>query len=169
VAVTTAPDGSDSKGYGSHQPALRAIAKFMPIRSVIEFGAGLYSTHLFLDPTAFPLLESLTTFEHDEKWAETVRVDDPRHKLIIAPPDEFEPLTRTSGIRADFVFLDSGPTMIERLALVSHCLKLAPVFAMHDYEPWVFLQHGFKYVKAFNSTIQVGFASNTIDLSGLTL
>lgn len=166
--MTKAPDGSQSGGWGSHQPALRAIAKFMPIRSVIEFGSGPYSTDLFLDPEAFPLLESLTSFEHNSEWAGIVVMgNDQRHQLIIASPENFA--ARSAGMKADFVFLDSGPTMAERLTLVPHCLTLAPVFAMHDCTVREFEHPGFKYLKAFNSVIQVVFASNTIDLSGLEL
>ena len=139
----------------------------MPIRSIIEFGAGPYSTYLFLDPDAFPLLESLATFEHDGIWAEKIKVDDPRHRLFILPPEKFA--TMSTGMKADFVFLDSGPSMTERLTLIPHCLTIAPIFAMHDCTVREFEHPGFKYLKAFNSIIQTVFASNTIDLSGLTL
>jgi hypothetical protein len=160
------PDDSDDspEGWGSHKPALRALARFMPIRSVIEFGAGLHSTGHFLNRKHFPLLESLVSFEHVADWAAQVRTDDPRHRIIVTPTEEFE--ARSTGMRADFVFLDSAGG---RYALMPHCLTLAPIFAIHDCREGELSTMGFKYVRGFNSKIQTVFASNTIDLTGIEL
>ena len=154
------------EGWGSHAPALRAIARFMPIRSVIEFGAGLHSTGLFLCLKWFPLLESLVSFEHDEAWAAQARTNDPRHTLLVMPTEQFA--AKSAGRKADFVFLDSAG---DRGSLMPHCLTLAPVFAIHDYleEQLKSLKPGFMYVRGFNSKIQTVFASDTMDLSGMTL
>lgn len=163
--MTKAPDGSGT-GWGSHQPALRALAKFTEIKSVIEFGAGVYSTHLFLDRKAFPHLKSLVSLEHKEKWGEKVGVNDKRHTLIITDSGNFA--DRSKGMKADFVFLDSGPSFTARWELLEHASTLAPIIAIHDYRG-DFVNEGFKYSKGFNSTIQTVFASNTVDLSGLEL
>ena len=162
--MTQAPDGRDS-GYGSHQPTLRAIAQFTPIRSVIEFGAGKFSTHLFLDPLVFPDLISLVTLEQDRNWVKQVLVDDPRLTLISTHSDNFEDFTR--HMKADFVFLDCAP-MVTRMTLKYHALTLAPIFAIHDCREGE-LKPLFKFVKGFNSEIQTVFASNTVDLEGLGL
>ena len=163
--MTKAPDGAGT-GYGSHQPALRALAKFEKIRSVIEFGAGIYSTHLFLDRDAFPHLKSLVSLEHNRKWVEKVLVEDKRHTVIITDSENF--VDYSKGMKADFVFLDSGPSFTARWELLEHALNLAPIIAIHDYKG-DFKGKGFKYSKGFNSTIQTVFASNTVDLSGLEL
>ncbi len=164
--MTKAPDGKNT-GYGSHQPALRAIAKFMEIRSVIEFGAGMYSTHLFLDIEEFPHLKSLVTFEHNREWAAKVLVEDKRHTLIITDSENF--IDYSEGMKAEFVFLDSGPSFRTRWSLLEHALTLAPIIAIHDCLTDAFKGKKFKYVKGFNSTIQTVFASNTVDLSDLEL
>lgn len=163
--MTKAPDGTDT-GWGSHQPALRALARFKKIDSVIEFGAGLYSTHLFLDRDAFPDLTSLVTFEHESVWAEKVRVNDKRHKLIIVPPKDF--ITDSQDMKADFVFVDSAPQST-RKPLLSHALILAPIVGIHDSRIENVSHLECKYVKAFNDKIQTVFASNTLDLSELEL
>lgn len=165
MAVIKAPDGTKT-GWGSHQPALRALAKFTEIRSVIEFGAGLYSTHLFLDLEAFPHLTSLVTFEHDKTWAEKVRVDDERHTLIIKPAEEFAAISKS--MKSDFVFVDCAPNSI-RLELLSHAITLSPIIAIHDCLEKNLDGLEFVHIKGFNKTIQTVFASNTVDLSGLEL
>ncbi len=162
--MTTAPDGTGT-GYGSHQPALRAIARFTKIRTVIEFGAGEFSTHLFLDQKAFPDLTALMTFEHKGEWAKQVWVDDKRFTLVITSPDNFKDLSQ--GKKADLVFLDCAP-LGARQKLIPHALSLAPIFAIHDYQERT-LKKEYKYVKGFNSKIQTVFASNTVDLKELEL
>lgn len=157
------PDDSP-EGWGSHKPALRALARFLPIRSVIEFGAGLHSTELFLSRKHFPLLESLVSFEHNGAWAAKVSTNDPRHTILIMPPDEFA--AKSAWMRTDFVFLDC---VGNRFLLARHCLTLAPIFAIHDCQAEELSTMGFKYVRGFNSKIQTVFASNTIDLTGIEL
>ena len=168
--MTTAPDGVNTGGgYGSHQPALRALARFMPIRSVIEFGAGVFSTHLFLDPEAFPDLTSLVTFENTDQYIDDVKVDDGRHRIIISPPEEL--MDASDGMKADFVFLDNAPIHV-RIALVEYALALAPIFGIHDCSVETLKTYpggDCKYLAGFNTKIQTVFASNTVDLSGLTL
>ena len=163
--MTKAPDGVDT-GWGSHQPALHAFAKFREIKSVIEFGAGAFSTHLFLDREVFPDLKALVTFEHKGNWASQVWVDDARLTLIITAPSNFKELS--TNAKADFVFLDCAP-LDTRNELIPHVLSLAPIFAVHDCVPKDLSEYGFKYVKGANSKIQTVFASNTVDLGGLGL
>ena len=162
--MTTETDGALT--WGSHQPALRALAKFTKIRSVIEFGAGPYSTHLFLDREAFPDLASLVTFEHKEKWAEEVRVGDSRHTLIIVPAEDFD--ARSEGMIADFVFLDCAPKHT-RFDLFPSSLTIAHIVGIHDCSAVDVSRFECKYVKDFNSVVQTVFASNSRDLSGLEI
>ncbi len=162
--MTQAPD-SRGEGYGSHQPALRAIARFTKVCSIIEFGAGKFSTHLFLDPLVFPDLTSLVTLEQKQGWVKQVLVDDERLTLISTSSENFEDFTR--DMRADFVFLDCAP-MVTRMKLKYHALTLAPIFAIHDCREQA-LKPLFKFVKGFNDKIQTVFASNTVDLKELEL
>lgn len=65
--------------YGTHAPVLEALARTFTIRSVLEFGAGIYSTPLFLSD-AYPDLERLVTVETDPSWANHAW-NDPRHDV----------------------------------------------------------------------------------------
>ena len=159
IDVDSSPDA-----WGSHMPALRAIARFMDIRSVIEFGAGLYSTQLFLSKH-FPLLESLVSFESNGDWADKARTDDPRHTMMVySSPGEC--VEKSMGMQADFVFVDSTGNRFDEVA---QGLTIAPVVAIHDCQEDALTKFGYKYVRGFNSKIQTVFVSNTIDLSGLEI
>ena len=155
-------------GYGSHRPALKALARFTKIHSVIEFGAG-FSTQMFLDRKAFPDLTSLVTFEHSQKWADGVKTGDARHKFIVVPSEEFA--AASQGMHADFVFVDSGPTITHRFKLLPHALKLAPILAIHDCTARDVRGQKVEcvHIKEFNRNIQTVFVSDTVDLSGLEL
>lgn len=160
--VIVAPNGVGS-GYGSHQPALRGLARFTKICSVIEFGAGTYSTHLFLDREAFPCLETLVTVESSPEWAEKVRTNDPRHKMTVMPPERFSDFTKE--MRADFVFLDCAPNGI-RHSLKGQALTMAPIVGIHDSGE---SDVEAKYVKAFGGNVLTVFFSNIVDLSEIEL
>ena len=149
-------------GYDSHAAALKAFAKFTKVTSVIEFGAGMGSTPLFLNREFYPDLLSLVSLENEPTWAENVKTDDKRHTMILTPSDNFAQASK--DLRSDFVFVDC---INGREHLFEHVLTLAPIFAIHDRQQGQIT--GFKYVKGFNSHIQTVFASNTVDLSGLEL
>lgn len=163
--MTKAPDGTGT-GWGSHQPALKALAAFTPITTVIEFGSGPFSTHLFLDREAFPDLRSLVSFEHDMTWVEKTWVADHRHALIISQPETFA--ARSRDMEADFVFLGCAPQSI-RVALRTHAMTLAPIVGMHDAEEGDLNDLGYKHVKGFERPVLTVFGSNTIDLSKLEI
>jgi hypothetical protein len=149
-------------GYDSHAEALKAFAKFTKVTSVIEFGAGMGSTPLFLNREFYQDLISLVSLEHDPTWAKTAKTDDKRHTIIVTHLDNF--IQASMDLRSDFVFIDC---INGREHLFGHALELAPVFAIHDRQQGEIT--GFKYVKGFNSHIQTVFASNTVDLSMLEL
>ena len=159
IDVDSSPDA-----WGSHMPALRAIARYIEIRSVIEFGAGLYSTQLFLS-RHFPLLESLISLESNSDWADKARTDDPRHVMMVySSPGEC--VEKSIGMKADFVFVDSAGSRFDE---VEHGLTIAPVVAIHDCLEVELMGRGYKYVRGFNSKIQTVFVSNTVDLSNLKI
>ena len=61
--------------YATHLPVLREIGAMRPIRRVLEFGAGMYSTPLFLDRTAYPDLEVLVSVEDDWEWLQRIKAE----------------------------------------------------------------------------------------------
>lgn len=72
--------------YGSHIPVLMTLAELKPIKKVIEFGSGKWSTSLFLDKRFFPDLVELISIENDEGWVEHVssRISDDRFRIVLS-------------------------------------------------------------------------------------
>lgn len=91
-------------GYGSHRPVLAAVARKMEIRSVLEFGAGRYSTPFFLDRKVFPHLERMVSFENNQQWAADVRHNCKDDRLTVQHCELSD--MPVSGGPADLVFID---------------------------------------------------------------
>src|SRR4051794_15044459 len=52
----------------THLPILIAIGRLFPIKTVLEFGAGNFSTLTFLDRSLFPKVERVHSFETEPDW-----------------------------------------------------------------------------------------------------
>src|SRR5690349_2182595 len=73
--------------YATHLPVLIGLGAIRPLRRVLEFGCGDYSTRTFLQRSVFPDLEALQSVENDPAWAAKAREvirDDARCKVTVA-------------------------------------------------------------------------------------
>ncbi len=93
-----------SSTFATHINLLRALGP--GIRTVLELGAGEFSTQLFLDRRYYPDLEELVTVEQNREWV--IAPDDMRHKIaIVAEP--IEPFLGLVGLDAcDLIFADNS-------------------------------------------------------------
>lgn len=130
------PEIDWTAAYASHLPVLRALGRHLPIRHVVEYGAGPASTRAFLDRAIFPRLDLLISYEDDRAWVDKLTRDlpaDPRWRLV--------PITRGNyGAEAPFqpgfnlAFVDTG-NADTRVLLVGHLLRhVAPIVVLHDYD-----------------------------------
>jgi hypothetical protein len=96
------PQGSP---FGTHVNLLCALGP--GIKTVLELGAGAFSTSLFLDRDYYPDLIELTTIEQDREWV--LAGADPRHKVVIEP-EPIEPFLE--GVldldSFDLIFVDNS-------------------------------------------------------------
>lgn len=114
--------------YASHLPVLRAIGSTMPIRRVLEFGGGEYSTPEFLDRNSFPVLERLVTVERDDVWRERLAaIKDVRLTLRKEWEDPHG---------YDLIFIDDGQNTAERVRTIEAVAKAKPpgLVVIHDAE-----------------------------------
>lgn len=90
--------------YGSHVPFLSTLGG--EVRSVLELGCGMHSTHLFLNKLVFPKLERLMSIEHDREWAFRMP-EDPRLTLVVMsrPVEDFLAML---DYRFDLVLVDNS-------------------------------------------------------------
>lgn len=122
--------------YATHLPVLREIGRQYPIRRVLEFGAGLYSTPLFLDRTAFPVLESLVSIEDDWAWLQTVKVACPDRRLSLRYGGLFAAQQWVDVEDYDLILIDSGKEEADRVPVIEWIAGQRPsaVVVIHDYE-----------------------------------
>ena len=146
--------------YGTHLPVLRALAKALPIRRVMEFGSGYYSTREFLNRAAFPLLEVLVSVETDARWIEQMRraIHDPRWLCLRTAPvaalvpgmDDYDLILVDDGV----VDVDDGEQghSSQRVATIRALANAQPmaVIAIHDYERTAYQRAGaFEYMHIY--------------------
>lgn len=118
--------------YNSHFEVLKVLGnlKYYEIQSVIEFGAGEYSTKHFLNKDIFPKLEVLISFESDSKYCDIIDVK--RHFPILC--------SDTNAIRnlrimpqVDLIFVD-GKYEASRVPTAMAAKEYSPLIVVHDME-----------------------------------
>lgn len=121
--------------YASHLPVLKALAEFVPLNRVLEYGSGKYSTPFFLEHA-----DKLVTIEADPEW---------RAKYPHAQGSEADVLV--GGF--DLVFIDDGQNAAEREETILAVLSQAhPLTIIHDAEVYadVIREHaGYHFVFRF--------------------
>jgi hypothetical protein len=94
-----------SDPYSTHLPVLKGLSEFVPMRKVLEFGAGNHSTAFFLKQ---PKLDFLVSVETNPDWmtaAKKIGDGDGRFKLLTDRPP-------VGGY--DLIFVDDGQSNTER-------------------------------------------------------
>ena len=129
--------------YGTHLNLLRALGS--GIRTVLELGAGQFSTPLLLDRSAYPDLTELVTIESDPAWAATCRTSDIRHALAVLP-EPIEPyLAKLDLDSFDLILCDNSSSAAmrrETLKWLSVHIGRSLVVA-HDYDAYADACTGF--------------------------
>lgn len=153
------------KSAGSHIPLLRSIGTKFPIRTVIEFGTGMFSLKTFLDKEYFPLLENIYSYETSNLWIEYMKslFDDQRWTI--------ESIKGVKGVNypcpVDLVFVDGVDD--QRISVLNDLKHLSSIFVLHDSEielfekPQATFKYRFEYVPPeFRHT---SILSDSVDVS----
>jgi methyltransferase family protein len=126
--------------YATHIPILIGVAALRPIRRVLEFGCGHYSTKTFLKRAAFPDLKELQSVENDPNWAETMReaVKDDSRCVITTLKGAMCNAVRTFDLESFDLILVDDSTNAEQRATTIRALSGVhpsnPWLVIHDYE-----------------------------------
>lgn len=121
-----------SSPFATHIPLLRAIGK--NIRTVLELGAGEFSTRLFLDRTYYPILEKLVTIEQNPDWV--YKSGDERHEVCIVDEPIESHLDNIDIGYFDLIFCDNstiGEYRCKTLKYLSEKRGIGVVVA-HDFD-----------------------------------
>ncbi len=141
--------------YATHLPVLRALGRHLPIRSVLEFGAGLYSTCEFLNRGSFPHLDSLVSIEDDAGWRKRMAdfIDDPRWICPLVPPIDG---LLESPVGFDLIFIDDGLQVSERVLTIKAVAEASVpcIVVIHDFEQMAYQQAAdFKHLHFFTQAV----------------
>lgn len=131
---------STRNDFCTHLPILIGVASIATVRSVLELGAGTYSTKLFLDRKIFPQLERIESIENNREWADRVRLElgeDPRLGLSEISGAVSQVLDRYRPNDFDLVFVDDSVTIegrCETVRALAGWLSGNALAVVHDYE-----------------------------------
>lgn len=95
--------------FTTHVPVLMGLPRLRPIRRVVEFGCGTFSTRAFLDRAIYTDLTELISFETDPQWLAKVRSaasGDSRLKLELVAAPMAHTAANACLESADLVFVD---------------------------------------------------------------
>lgn len=145
--------------FASHLPVLAGLAKLVPVRRVLEFGAGHYSTPAFLDRDAFRDLEALRSVEDDPVWVDKmsgVVRDDPRVDLVTVVKPMSEAVAKLRIGTYDMVLVDDSTGQDERVETIRKVAdasaESAALVVIHDYEWEVYQKAAAKFRRRFRFT-----------------
>ena len=146
------------KAYATHIPILAALSVVAGPKRITEFGAGDYSTALFLDRSVFPKLETLVSLENDAAWYERVREKmgaDSRLDLRNIQGELCHVVTQQL-LTTDIVFVDDSAFHV-RNRTIAAVGKLAPAgvpVVVHDAEyvrTRMVIRHAFDHYFVFRA------------------
>ena len=136
----TGPGPRAHNDYATHIPVLIGLARLRPITSVLELGAGHYSTKIFLNRRTFPDLRVLDSYETDQNWRHAisdVTNTDSRASLHFVDGSMATALKAIDLETYDLVFVDDSESADERVKTIKALCARRPqssLVVIHDYE-----------------------------------
>jgi hypothetical protein len=140
----------------THLPVLMGLARLYPVRRVLEFGAGKFSTLSLLDRSLFPDIEAVHSYETSPEWLALVQEKangDPRLSLELIGEDVQNTAARCTLSGYDLIFVDNGPNRAATIrALVARQSEWS-LMAIHDFEepPYTQAAQGAKHCFVFTA------------------
>lgn len=126
--------------YATHLPVLIGLAAIRPLRRVLEFGCGHYSTTTFLQRSVFPDLEELQSVENAQAWAEAMleATGDDARSTVTVVSGAMSAAVRKFDLEAfDLILVDDSTNAADRAATIRALSSLHPSnpwLVIHDYE-----------------------------------
>jgi predicted O-methyltransferase YrrM len=144
--------------HATHIPTLAALGVLLDVRSVLEFGSGMFSTITFLDRALFPNLASLHSYENDAAWYENVKAKTGRDNRLTLNYVE-GPLHGLAGRlnlgAYDLIFIDDATTASLRAETIQQVVRhRGPrnVIVIHDFEVEAYQRAAAEMPKRFTMT-----------------
>jgi len=133
--------------YVTHLPFLTRLGP--GVRTVLELGAGKYSTSLFLNRDIYPDLTQLVSVEHVREWIELLPQDSRLMTIIVEDP-AVNVLPHLAPIKFDLVFVDNSPCEYREKAILwlkQHTHRTRVVIHDFEYDAYRAAAAGFTYTE----------------------
>jgi hypothetical protein len=116
---------------GSFMPVLDMLFGFLDIKTVLEFGMGLYSTAYFLGHDV-----TLYSVENNREWFDRCMTNADKHKCYCYPDENIGNILGVELLyqKFDLVLVD-GPTR-SRVNCAARSFGRAPLIVLHDSEDY---------------------------------
>jgi hypothetical protein len=121
----------------THLPVLIGLARLFPIRTILEFGAGSFSTLAFLDRRLFPLIEHAHSLETNPEWKQRIEsqtASDQRLTIELIDAKVQQTAAVCNYTAYDLVFVDNGPARAETIKEVIARRQNWGLAIIHDFE-----------------------------------
>jgi hypothetical protein len=127
--------------FGSHIPILIGLGTCFKPKRVLELGAGLNSTPIFLNKNCFPYLDQFVSIENDFAWFDKLKTDlkeiDSSH-LQYYPGNISEYVKENEQLFFDLILIDDSYETHDRVATIRSVFKSKisdnAVIVIHDFE-----------------------------------
>lgn len=163
-----------NNAFATHIPVLTALGHIIPIRRVLEFGSGTISTLLFLNPSVFPYVESLVSYENDNDWYQMVRSQtaDPRLDLYFVQGHMHTIIESLDLSNFDLIFVDDSKSAEQRSQTITQLAlrkdEITGLVVVHDFEQLAYRRAASPFVyrkriRAFNPEVGLLWTRNDLD------
>ncbi len=128
------------KPFATHLPILAGLPILRPIRKVVEFGSGPFSTGAFLRPEVYPDLERLESYDDDPDWFQRVQqqnIGENKLSLTLVNGPVSGAVAGAGLADADLIFIDDSKTREARAETIKSVCAHLPDNAwvvIHDFE-----------------------------------
>ena len=131
----------DFNPFGSHIPVLIGLGMILKPKKVLELGAGLNSTPLFLDRLCFGELEKFQSIENDKKWFDDLRTNnqlDTNNGLYFYEGKIADYVRGLRDARFDLILIDDSYETADRVETIKSVFQSpasdSAVVLIHDFE-----------------------------------
>jgi hypothetical protein len=167
--------------FGSHMPALIGLGITARLKNVLELGAGLNSTPVFLNRSCYPELNTFTSVENDLTWFDKLK-SDPGFKgasnIFYYPGKIADYVKEIRNLSFDLILIDDSYETCDRVSTINAVFQMplsdSAIVLIHDFETKEYQEavKGWPYCYSFRSLLpNVGVVwkdNNLMNLAALS-
>lgn len=127
----------------SHAPVIVLMSLLLPIKRVLELGAGGISTSIFVNQTIYPAMERFDTYDNGPaNYVKTCRgivatTGSAKYQLKYSKEKMVAMVSKTDVNSYDLILIDDSADVklrAETISNVTERIKEGPVILIHDFE-----------------------------------